>query len=520
MEDNKVTQWIKEHANLVEALLMMLLPLLCCVVTCAINGTTIGGIYLPASEWNDELFYYKQVEGIVNYGFPQGYFGFNESHALKLSFAAWSPVLVWPWILWGLIFGWNLHSPIYCNIILMMITMFGFVRLVKPTKKQLGILAVLFITFTPFTRYMLSGMPEVICFSMVIFTFALGVSYLKKEHAAKLILLFVLTAVMVLMRPYLIVFMLLPAGILIWKKKWAGIFVSALIAGVTGVCYLLIKRYLGAEYFAPLFDTTWVSKFLREGIGTGISYMFSRLWNVGGTFMWMLGEGFKNGLAAGSRFAGFVLTMLILFGQALKNYRKKEYQQFFLNAYLGICSLGMWIALLLMYKMDEGSKHLLTFIAVDIFAIALMETKFYRKMIVTAAVFAYLYSVMAISNYEYGLPVRTDERAEAVKKWETVFDGALQLDETAVPGFENVMIWTFSDEVAGAQKVTTWQYLYALPEGFGISCCRGDYVLQNFDNLQSKYLAVVPGGTIEELCVEKGLEEIGVAEGMVVYELH
>ena len=97
--------------GVVKAVLMALLPLLCCLVRTAAEGRSIGQVYLPSSEWNDELFYFKQVEGIVNYGFPRGYFGFNESHALQLSFAAWSPVLVFPWILWGLLFGWNLLMP-------------------------------------------------------------------------------------------------------------------------------------------------------------------------------------------------------------------------------------------------------------------------------------------------------------------------------------------------------------------------------------------------------------------------
>ena len=90
----------KRYMLLFKVLLMALLPVVCCLVTCAMQGKAIGEVYLPTSEWNDELFYFKQVEGIVNYGYPRGYFGFNESHALKLSFAAWSPVLVFPWILW------------------------------------------------------------------------------------------------------------------------------------------------------------------------------------------------------------------------------------------------------------------------------------------------------------------------------------------------------------------------------------------------------------------------------------
>ena len=67
---------------------MALLPLLCALAACALEGRSLLEVYLPASEWNDELFYYKQVEGILAHGYPYGYFGFNESHALQLSFAA------------------------------------------------------------------------------------------------------------------------------------------------------------------------------------------------------------------------------------------------------------------------------------------------------------------------------------------------------------------------------------------------------------------------------------------------
>ncbi len=180
--------WEKRYVTLAKSLLLALLPLLCCVVYCASQGRGIGEVYLPSSVWNDELFYYKQVEGIVNYGYPQGYFGFNESHALKLSFAAWSPVLVFPWIIWGFLFGWNLMSPVICNIFLMMLCCFLFVWLVRPSWKQLGILTFLFCLYTPFVRYMLSSMPEVICFAMLIIFYALAVNYQRREKTYKLVL--------------------------------------------------------------------------------------------------------------------------------------------------------------------------------------------------------------------------------------------------------------------------------------------------------------------------------------------
>ncbi len=104
----KIVNHTNKNIRLYKAALMALLPLMLCVITSALQGFSITDVYIPGSEWNDELFYFKQVESILEYGYPYGYFGFNESHAKILSFAAWSPVLVWLWLVWGILFGWQL----------------------------------------------------------------------------------------------------------------------------------------------------------------------------------------------------------------------------------------------------------------------------------------------------------------------------------------------------------------------------------------------------------------------------
>ena len=74
---NRFRDWWKQdkrYLTMIKAVLLALLPVLCCLVYCAAQGRSLAEVYLPCSEWNDELFYYKQVEGIVNFGYPQGYF--------------------------------------------------------------------------------------------------------------------------------------------------------------------------------------------------------------------------------------------------------------------------------------------------------------------------------------------------------------------------------------------------------------------------------------------------------------
>ena len=321
MKKERFVDWWKQdkrYMTLLKAVLMALLPLLCCLVRTAAEGRSIGQVYLPSSEWNDELFYFKQVEGIVNYGFPRGYFGFNESHALQLSFAAWSPVLVFPWILWGLLFGWNLLSPVICNIVLLTITMFAFVWLVIEVHFALSLIAMLF-------------------------------------------------------------------------------------------------------------------------------------------------------------------------------------------------------AHLLMYKMVEGSKHFLTFIAAGIFIVSMLETRYYKKAVLLGAAFLYLYSFKAVEPYDYQIPYVTEERQAQVEYWREIFSEKLAMDTEQVPNYENVVIWTFGDETPEGHQNLKWQLLYSAPKGFGISCCEREYITEHLTELQSRYLATVSGGAIDEMCRTAGYEELGRDADMVLY---
>lgn len=543
----KFANWWKQdkrYVTMCKAVFLGLLPVLCCLVYCAMQGKTIGQVYLPESEWNDELFYYKQVEGIVNFGYPLGYFGFNESHALKLSFAAWSPVLVFPWIIWGFLFGWNLMSPIICNIVLMTLCCFLFVWLVKPTWKQLGVLGLLFCLYTPFVRYMLSVMPEVICFSMLILFYGLAINYLQRERTYKLVLLFVMSGVMTLMRPYLLLFLLLPMFFWIRKSGWKGMLGSGAVLVVVLGVYAAIKHYLGAEYFAPLFFTDWVTAFFEEGFFGGIRYTLSKLYQMGKGFYGHTIQGLRTGLASGAFFAGYLVMMLVLIGQSFVDWRKwrrlcrrenretgeqdaagraeqddRIGRQLVIEAHLAFSFVAMLFALLLMYKLTEGSKHLLTFMAAGVFVVAMMETRFFKKAVLIGVTFAYLYSYMAVTPYDYQVPFLREERQAQVEEWRGVMAESMPLNREDVPNFDNVVIWVFSDVTEQGGRLTPWQLLYALPEGFGISCCMQEYVINNFEALQSRYIAAPSGGQIEERCRMEGCIEIGRDKDMVIYEL-
>lgn len=544
--ENFIQWWKKDNRYRIflRAIFLACLPLAACLVYCAVQGESIGQVYLPSSGRNDELLYYKQVEGILEYGCPRGFFGYNESHAMKLSFAAWSPVIMLPWILWGLIFGWNLLSPVLCNIVMMIMAMFLFGVLVKPSGKQTGVIALLFFLYEPFVWYMLSGMPEIIFMSGMIVFYSLVAAYLRERRGALLLLLFLLSGILTLMRPYMLLFMLLPAYFWIscadasseGKKgfsfktiavKWKQLLGSCLIMGGVLLSYALINHYFAAEYFEPLFSVDWITAFFEKGLLGGIRNFFGSLYYAVLEFWGYMRQGMMSGLAAGSIFCCYIAMLLVLLYQTLRDavlWRRSEekrtggfYRQLVTEAHLTLSFLGMLAAQLLMYNFYDGCKHLMIFLAVGIPVIGLMDTKFYKKAVLMGVVFAYFFVRHSAGFQDYHPAFVQEPFHSRMESWESAVQEALSIEGDESPGYENVVIWVLTDERPEGIAYTGWQYLYALPAGFGINCCTSDYVLENLETLRSRYLCVAPGGRVEEACVRMNYEMIAENDAIVLY---
>ena len=512
----KIKAFVLKYNRILNALLMGLVPVLLCVITCAIDGKTIGDVYIPSSTWNDELYYYKLVEAILEHGYPMGYYGFNESHALKLSFAAWSPVLLLPWVIWGLVFGWNLMSPVLCNMVMMALAVFIFTYLVKPNKWQMLGMTGMLAVFTPMVRYTFACMPEITCFFLIIVFLGLAISYCEKASNVKIVFMFVLSALATLMRPYFILFVLLPGYYWFKKRKISGILGTTGILGVTGVVYVAIKHYLGAEYFTDLFNTEWIEKFFTDGIFAGIKFMIYKICNVGIQFFRMFIESFISGLPAGALFVGFVLIFGLMVLTTIGKWKRKE-KDVSVYAHFSFCTFGMWMALLLMYKMTEGSKHLSAFIVTGIMLVSLVSVKQFWKWVVTIVLCGFLFIVMAKEPVNYEIPYKTETLETSLVSLSEELEKNLELTEGG-PFFENTVIWVFSDKVDGQDVQLAWQMLYLFPDEYGINLCYGDYVLNNLDTLQSRYIATIPGGEIDSLLNQKGAEVMAKNDSIIIYK--
>lgn len=563
MRENRwKTWWRRERGTCLRAAVLACLPVIACLVCCAARGQGIGQVYLPSSERNDELIYYKQVEAILEYGYPRGYFGFNESHALKLSFAAWSPALMLPWVLWGLLFGWNLLSPVLCNLFLLAGAMLLYGMLAKPDWKQTGIISLLFFLYMPFSWYMLCGMPEIGCMSLAIVFYGAAAGWLRRRRGGLLAVMFALAGLLTLMRPYFLLFLLLPAYFWIFRDaaggsrgmadsggtgekgrasgrggkpgegriRWGAVLgTAAVFAAVLGA-YAWIGHFLAAAYFRPLYRMDWLTAFFQKGLGGGLKNLFGSLYYSGREFVSYMKQGMVSGLPAGGIFCCYVVMLLILFWQSVKDVvalrrleaggeRRRELGgQLALEGHLAFSFLAMLFAtLLLMSNFHDGCKHLLTFLAAGIFPIARMRTVYWKKAILTGVAFAFVFFYHGAAFEAYQPTFYQEAVALGLEGFGADVERELALAGDAGPSYDNTVIWVLSDELPEGPRYTGWQYLYALPPGFGINCCTAEYVTENFRSLRSRYLCVVPGGPVEEACRLMEYEEITGNEHAVLY---
>lgn len=493
-------------------LLLTAIPLLCAVMLCMQQGIKPHEIYIPNSPWNDELIYYKWVEGTSIYGVPQGYFGYNESHADYLNFGTWSPVLNIFWVMFGKIFGWSFLSPIVCNILLMCLAMFLFAFWVRPNRYQTAALAMLFVSYTTISRFMLSVLPEISCYFLLILTLGLTLKRDKKKWV--IVLLFVLVYLLTLMRPYYILLFFLPGYFFVisGKKKTIPVLITMCMFCLGGGTYIWVNRHLCAPYFLELFNTGWL-RLLFADFGDGVFNILHILLNSGKVFLQYAG----NGITGDGDPAGFVsqggwclVYLLLMIWMAVRFYDayKKKDKGAVLYAYGFVLFLAVMIAVFLFFDVFNGSKHFVEFTVAGIFAFAMQEAMNKRTVLLTI-LFVYLFTAKAASAYEWSVPAWTVEMGQEMEHGKNQLKSTIDIDAKA-DRWDNTVIWDLSSK---------WQDAYAFPAGAGINLCQTDYILNNFHQLKSKYLMTAIDGQVDIFCKENQKELLAEFGQVRVYKM-
>ncbi len=500
-----------------QVLIAILFPFVGSILYCLVRGTSFFTLFLPNSYNNDVLFYYKLVEGLCDGGIT-GFFGFNESHALHGGFAAWNPLILVPFFIAGKIFGWTYMTPIICNIVLFSIALAVFVILVKPKWNQLICALIILALFPSFWIHMMNSLPEIVITSILIIVVSALISYVSSGSNIALWVSLILSGYLTIVRPYMVLFFLFALLFLLQKKRlWSTI--SAIVSlCIVGIAYVLISRYLTADYFAPLYDMSMLKALGHFKFNEALSIAKDSLKIMFPGILSFLKGAFVYGSTAGTQYIMFSVALagsiVLMFCDIFTKKKNKDYvSAYFIYILSG---LGLTFAIFfLLVKPNEGGRHVFSFAILGIILVSLGFKETVGKIFSGAiGILLIIFLIRgSLVPTDYDIPMEKPGLASDIAYWEENFKAS---DET---GYDNTIIWPLYDFVDGNVVITNYNELYGIPSKMGISCCFYDYVTGNIDNLKCKYAAVPAGGTIEAALIEKGVVLVGRTNDLAIYKL-
>ncbi len=503
-------------------IVVAMLPIFSAMLMGMTQKVSILDLYMPNAinfDWNDEVFYYKQIEGIRDYGLPQGYFGYNESHAKYGTLGAWSPVLYLFFGLYSKIFGWNYMDPIWCNLILLTIAMGVFASRLHLNLKQMLALCALYLVFMPITRFSLLCMAEVIVFFLLILFCAVWFPVkIKQGHVndsagryswKELSVLYVIVSLLVLMRPYYIL-LLIPVGYQIFRQtRLKGTIIFNLIFSVGIMTFSLwMNANFCAAYFAPTINMSWMNSF-RQGVKAGFSQIMDILFDSFKAFIIQSGIGITGNSIAGGIFVIYLIIMGVflceIYRQRYNVDIRRRYGGWFFIFFIMLCTKFL-------FYIGNGYRHFMGFIIIGILICAIFfPLKTYIGVIFVTMVWCFV--IKGEPTCEF-LPVTTVEMLSEIEAGEAMLKERVFIEQNADP-WENTVIWLYMDDL-----FIKWQDLYAFPSGIGINLCTKQYVMDNFENLKAKYIMTNIGGDVDLKCLQSEKELLAEYGEVHVWRLH
>lgn len=442
----------------------------------------ITDIYLPAGEWNDEVFYYKQIAAMVKYGIPQGYFGYSEMPPKYGTFGAWSVVLLVPYLLWGKLFGWNVLSPVLANLTMITGAMGVLYYCIRPNVKQM-LIWISLIAFLPVvTRYILSGMVETVFFSSVLLFIGME-KRLEKEYNGKIVFLFyTVVAFCSLGRPYYMLFIFIPFFYWYKKHKKSAIGVTGGYSVILTGLYIMINKYICAPYFSPIINTDFMQVLKGEGIGAMLLFLIKKYWNGLKEVVSYLVEAIRVGEDAGEIYLLFCVVVCFLLINYFFSEQKRNigFTLFLLTAIIS--------AVILFYSVYVGCRHLLPFILYGIW-ILILENRI-KMLGLLSGVFGVICITIPKSEYMYQIPYANQEVVIENNRMIEELKDVMILDENV--GWKNTVVWVLNGQ---------YGICYCVPDGYGINICFDNI---DVETIKSDYILAHEDAATYESCFEYG----------------
>ena len=451
-------------------------PLLGFILYLARYHVGISQISIPSSAWNDEFFYYKQIEAMVHYGIPKGYFGYNESRAIIGNLGGWSIAMLLPFAAIGKLFGWTYITPVVINVILWICGFVYFAVCLKPTVRQQVLVSFVWLAYSINIRYIFSAAPESL---IVVLLFIFAVSFVRFNKDTNQLKWLVIADVslfyLTLIRGYYILFVLLILSTVFQEEKRLNktIVIQIVVALLAVVGYVLIVHYGIAQYFTPDVSTDWLTN-PKVLIKNNILGMLESFQYIGQALV-----------LKSMRGSWYIIYYLLLPYMIYKCIKTKDFVNYAILISWFVLLIAMWT----IYNAQEGCRHLMACSLVYLMLLAYADVRQVTSCIYIAIM---VYSTW-LSQEDFFSPILPVNEVQM----QTIAQGKealVQLMPLSDDGWDNTVIYTRS---------AVFNDLYAIPAGFGINCCLDGYVQENFDVLNSKYIAAKAESEIDDFLAER-----------------
>ena len=234
------------------ALLMIVMPLILAGIVAIYHYLRNGGMSaVPGLMWNDEAAYYQLIKTYTEYFQPAGYWGFNGNHAIVGTGGAWSPAIIWPYVIFAHIFPLSKGFVYFVNLFYITLANIIFYFCVKPDAKQSIKLALAQAGSAVFILYLSVNMSEMFRYAIVIVL--AGLLYQIYFRTSPKIVKYVVTPLLIVGATQVYIFFafcvpIYVFGIMKQSKLWKKLVVSVAALGIEALGSYYLLHLISSNY--------------------------------------------------------------------------------------------------------------------------------------------------------------------------------------------------------------------------------------------------------------------------------
>lgn len=496
---NLCKKWLQKTPNALLCVLGAVLFLL--VFYTLAFRTPLNQIWLAPNMDNDEVFYNRQVVSVISKGGPQGYFGYEESHADLGNYGTWGPVLIWLYALPGFLFGSSVNTMLWCNILFTVAGMAVFARAARLSVWQ----QILFLLGTVCLWRPLSaafgGSSEPLHYGLLLLLIGATVSLQRKFSVGWFAAALAACALETICRPYALLFFAFPLAA-VWNDKRRRVLCFG-VAAASFAAALFSMTQLSAPYFSSGGMDFAGLRLLFQGDAAGaVQYELERA----GRELYTAWLSIVPTLRGDPQYVGagcvaFAVLMVVTLACLARDVRRGRPWR------LKACALACAgvIALVLVFLYNIAPRHL-TLLCVLLLGALVVEDS--RRAVVYLPVLALL--VLPLNMQRSSLSTWFPEMGDQVTAVEQALTESQQRLDSDDP-WDHTLAYAYADGVFHG-------YLYAVPAGMGIEFDYNTYIADPANTIHSRYAMVGHGTDAEARLVRDGWQELVSTEDLIVYE--